>query len=137
LGDVKTSEAKQMTLKNPVVLETTFANYIATDVIGEGGAGRIYKATDESGAMWAIKLLDASKASKERAKRFKNEILFCLKNQHPNIVAVVDHGIFRDKDKSVPFYVMQLYGGSLRKLLQSGTSPKIPKSREWLCFVDC
>ena len=92
-----------MNLRKPIEFETTFAIYTATDIVGEGGSGRIFKATDESGETWAIKLLDHSNTSKEKAKRFKNEVFFCLRNQHPNIVTVVDHGLSHINDKSVPF----------------------------------
>lgn len=109
-----------MTLKNPIVFDTTFTSYVASEIIGEGGSGRIYKATDDSEKNFAIKLLDPGKASKEKIKRFKNELQFCFKNQHKNIVTVIDHGIFKDGKKSSPFYVMPLYSGSLRQLLISG-----------------
>lgn len=111
-----------MTLKKPIIFETTFTTYTATEIIGEGGSGKIYKATDESGVIWAIKLLDSAKATKEKVKRFKNELMFCLKNQHPNIVTVIDHGVFKDFSKSSPFYVAPLYFGSLRPLINSGIS---------------
>lgn len=115
-----------MTLKNPIVFDTTFTSYIASEIIGEGGSGKIYKATDDSESKFAIKLLEPGKASKEKIKRFKNELQFCLKNQHKNIVTVIDHGIFKDGKKSSPFYVMPLYNSSLRQLLNSGiTASKV------------
>lgn len=109
-----------MTLKKPIIFETTFALYNATEIIGEGGSGRIYKATDDSGSICAIKLLDPGKATKEKVKRFKNELQFCLRNEHENIVTVIDHGIFKDGKKSSLFYVMPFYNGSLRQLLLAG-----------------
>lgn len=109
-----------MSLKNPMVFDTTFTSYIASEIIGEGGSGKIYKAIDDSENKYAIKLLDPGKASKDKIKRFKNELQFCLKNQHKNIVTVIDHGIFKDDKKSSPFYVMPLYDSSLRQLLNSG-----------------
>jgi hypothetical protein len=53
-------------------LETTFTHYTATtsDILGEGGAGRVYRATDESGSIYAIKVLDPAKATSEKRKRF-------------------------------------------------------------------
>ena len=113
-----------MALKKSIFFETTFTTYTATEIIGEGGSGKIYKATDETGAIWAVKLLDSSKATKEKVRRFKNELMFCLKNQHPNIVTVIDHGIVKNSSKSSPFYVTPLYSGSLRKLNNSGISPE-------------
>jgi serine/threonine protein kinase len=110
-----------MSLNKPIIFETTFACYTGTDLIGQGGAGRIYRATDDTGNIYAIKLLDAT--SSEKTKRFKNEIFFSLKNQHRNIITINDHGIFIDGKKRSPFYVMPLYKESLRTLLARGISP--------------
>ena len=66
----------------PITFKTTFATYEATKILGEGGAGRVYSATDESGGDGAIKLLDPAKATKEKIKRFKNEYTFCSRNTH-------------------------------------------------------
>jgi serine/threonine protein kinase len=107
-------------LKKLIIFQTTFSTYTASAIIGEGGAGRIYRAVDDSGDKWAVKGLDPVKATKEKVKRFKNELRFCSKNQHKNIVTVFDHGVFVEGEKKAPFYVMPLYDGSLRDLLQKG-----------------
>ncbi len=114
-----------MLLKNPVVFNTTFAQYTSTEIIGEGGAGRIYKATDDAGSVYAIKLLTAAKPNSETMKRFKNEVQFCSKHDHKNIIKVVDHGVLPDGNKLAPFYVMPLYTASLRDLLGA----KIPHDK--------
>ena len=110
-------------LNQPFVFTTTFATYTATHIIGEGGSGRIFEATDDAGGICAIKWLDPAKASKEKIKRFKNELQFCLRNQHPHILTIVDHGVFIKGKSNSPFYVMPLYDGSLRDLLKAGISP--------------
>ncbi len=109
-----------MSLKKEIIFETTFATYKAKQIIGEGGCGRIYEALDDSGDSWAIKWLNPIYAGKEKTKRFKNELQFCLRNKHQNIVTVTDHGIFIQDEKRLPFYVMPLYKVSLRGLLKSG-----------------
>jgi serine/threonine protein kinase len=117
-----------MTLKKPLIFETTFAKYSAIEIIGEGGSGIIYKATDDTKAIWAIKRLSPNSLSKDKIKRFKNELTFCSRNKHPNIVTIIDHGIFKYSEKnqiSLPFYVMPLYSSSLKILMQKG----IPKSK--------
>ncbi|GAI75838.1 unnamed protein product, partial [marine sediment metagenome] len=114
--------AKQK-LNKPLVFTTTFATYTATHIIGEGGSGRIFEASDDTGGICAIKWLDLAKATKEKVKRFKNELQFCLRNQHPHILTVVDHGVFIKGEGNSPFYVMPLYDGSLRDLLKAGISP--------------
>lgn len=110
-------------LKTAYVFFSTFERYTAAAIIGEGGAGRVFHATDSEGGKWAIKWLDPSKASSEKTKRFKNELQFCLRHEHPNIVRVEDHGRFEKEGQSSPFYVMQLYDGSLRDLIKAGMNP--------------
>ena len=114
--------AKQK-LNKPFVFITTFATYTATHIIGEGGSGRIFEATDDARGIFAIKWLDPAKASKEKVKRFKNELQFCLRNEHPHILTVTDYGVFVNGENSSPFYVMRLYDGSLRDLLEGGIPP--------------
>ncbi|MBM2824373.1 MAG: serine/threonine protein kinase, partial [Dehalococcoidales bacterium] len=109
-------------LNKPFVFTTTFATYIATHIIGEGGSGRIFEASDDTGGVWAIKQLEPVKATKEKVKRFKNELQLCLRNQHPHILTVVDHGVFIKGEGNSLFYVMPLYDGSLRGLLKAGIS---------------
>src|SRR5205814_1633356 len=74
----------QMPLRKPIVFETPFTQYTGTDIIGEGGAGRVYKATSDDNNAYAIKLLDSKKATRQNMKRFKNEVDFCSRNRHPN-----------------------------------------------------
>ena len=93
---------------------TTFAVYTIQDLIGEGGSGLVYKAVDDGGRPVAIKILDSKKASREKLKRFENEYRFCAKNNHKNILKVLDHGL---TDSGDSFFVMPLYEYSLRKLI--------------------
>lgn len=108
-------------LKKPVSLSTAFADYSVTHIIGEGGAGRVYRATTADGdAPVAIKLLTNSTSDKR--KRFKNETGFLFRTRHPNLVEVIDHGMATGELVG-PFYVMPLYEGSLRDLMKRGVSP--------------
>lgn len=113
--------AKQK-LNKPRVFTTTFATYTATQAIGEGGCGWIFEASDDTGDICAIKWLAPPKATKEKVKRFKNELQFCLRNRHPNVLTIIDHGVFITGEGNSPFYVMPLYDGSLRNLLKAGIS---------------
>jgi serine/threonine protein kinase len=104
-----------------MIFRTTFSTYETSEIAGEGGSSRIFKAVSADGIPVAIKLLNVNKVNKESLKRFKNEIYFCLRNEHPNIVTVIDHGLFTDKaGNSIPFYVMPLYSCSLRDLIKTG-----------------
>src|SRR5262245_44389306 len=100
--------------RNGNTLETAFNTYTLAEVLGEGGTGRVFAATDESGRPWAVKVLLPARATSDRRKRFKNEVLFSERTNHPNIVPVIDHGIARLSDGAAPFYVMPRYAGSLR-----------------------
>lgn len=103
-----------------IILKTTFGRYTTGVLIGEGGAGRVFEATDEASQVYAIKLLDPLKTTSDKRKRFKNEIIFGIKNDHTNIIRILDHGLYNDEKGEAPFYVMPLYKGTLRKLLNSG-----------------
>jgi serine/threonine protein kinase len=104
-------------LTQAVELETTFGLYAIDEVIGEGGAGRVYGGTGPDQAAVAIKVLSRDRLTRDRQHRFKNEIAFLLRTKHPNIVAVTDHGVATDEPINGPFYVMPRYHGSLRDLM--------------------
>ena len=112
-----------MSLRKPVIFETIFTHYTGIAILGEGGAGRVYQATDDAGNVFAIKLLDPEKVTSEKRKRFKNEVEFGRRKWHQHIIAVIDDGVFIDGNKHSPFYVMPFYKGSLRTLLETGIPP--------------
>ncbi len=99
---------------------TAFSEYTVVDVIGSGGSGIVYRVRDESGAVYALKSVDPSKANHQRIKRFENELHFCLKTEHPNIVKVLDWGYTTRNDTKLPFYVMPYYSETLRSLMKAG-----------------
>lgn len=109
-----------MGYKKGEVLKTAFETYTIGSQKGSGGSGEVYEASDPETAHYAIKILDQDKATRSRLKRFKNEIHFCSKNPHSNIVAVVGHGI---TPKGESFYVMPLYSGTLRDLVKKQIQP--------------
>ncbi|MCW5799985.1 MAG: serine/threonine protein kinase [Nitrospira sp.] len=103
----------------PNILLTTFGRYTRGKIIGEGGAGNVFEATDEGGKRFAVKLLNPVKSSSDKRRRFKNEILFGVKNEHKNIIKIVDHGLYGE-NLDTPFYVMPLYEETLRGLVKKG-----------------
>ena len=96
-------------------VSTSYDTYTIRKQIGQGGNGFVYKVTSSSGLEFALKLLNPRTATEEKRKRFKNELGFCERNKHKNILTVVDCGVFAD----APFYVMPCYWGSLRELMKS------------------
>jgi serine/threonine protein kinase len=106
-----------------LLFETSFHSYRVINTLGEGGSGRVYKVEDDGGKVFALKCLDASKTTKEKRKRFKNEIFFCLRNTHKHIITVSDYGITAIKGKECPFYVMPYYLSTLRELMKKGIAP--------------
>jgi len=93
------------------IFDTATNTYTAVEPIGTGGAGIVYRVQDVDGQNFALKCLNAADSVKR--KRFSNELFFCQKNHHENIVRVLDFGF--DGEKGQPFYVMPLYDGTLRK----------------------
>lgn len=109
-------------MKKNTILKTAFDEYTIVEQIGEGGNGTVYKATDSDNSVVAIKVVPKS-ISKEKLKRFKNEIYFCLKNPNDYIIKVLDNGVYSDGIQEYIFYVMPLYAKSLRQLMKDGISP--------------
>jgi serine/threonine protein kinase len=109
-----------MTLKKEIVFQSAFTTYTAIDVIGQGGAGCVHKVQDEAENKFAVKVLNPHSLNSERLKRFKNELMFCRNNKHPNILTVLDDGPYTKDGATVPFYVMPLYDSSLRTLINDG-----------------
>lgn len=107
-----------MVPKKLKTLQTAFNTYEIQELLGEGGAGRVYSVIDTSECIYAAKVLKAGQSSKKR-KRFKNEIDFCAHNKHKNIIRVVDYGVI-NYDNPAPFYIMPYYPTNLRELMRQG-----------------
>jgi len=110
-------------LKKPIEFETTFGTYVVDELIGQGGAGRVYGGIGLERNPIALKVLAEDQTSSDKRKRFKNETAFLIRNKHSNIVTVTDHGIARGGEVNGLFYVMRRYDGSLRDLMRAGVEP--------------
>ena len=66
----------------------------------------MFAVKDDDGKEFALKCLFAGTATTEKRKRFRNEIFFCSKTQHSNIIQVQDFGVVDWGKKDCPFYVM-------------------------------
>jgi serine/threonine protein kinase len=120
--------------KKGETLKTAFDTYTIQKVIGAGGSGEVYEVRDPENAAYAAKILNPARASAIRLKRFKNEIYFCTKNTHRNIIQVRESGV---TEKGATFYVMPLFSGTLRDLISKGIAPSavLPYfSRSWMAW---
>lgn len=102
---------------------TAFTTYTSTQLIGEGGSGYVYEVMDESNGIFAIKVLKKQNICEEKRKRFKNEIIFCERNTHPNIIKIIDYGSTNEDGIPIPFYVMPKFDSTLRKLMRNHLNP--------------
>ncbi|TVR44542.1 MAG: serine/threonine protein kinase [Planctomycetota bacterium] len=85
--------------------------------LGAGALGVVYEGQQESlGRRVAIKLLSKKAARFEvQVKRFQREAKLAAQIQHPNVVAVYDHGF----DRGVHYLVMEFVeGGTLAQLIE-------------------
>ena len=86
--------------------------YRLVRLIGSGAMGSVFEATANDSVAVAVKTLSLSREKKdapERRARFLREAAVCATLVHPNIVAVIDHGV--DSDTDAPFLVMPLLRG--------------------------
>ena len=110
-------------LKKPISFETAFGTYVVDELLGEGGAGRVYGGVGIDETPIALKVLAQDRATADKRRRFKNEIAFLARNKHPNIVTVIDHGLASSGDVAGPFYVMRRYKCNLRQIMQGEFPP--------------
>ena len=84
-----------------------------------GGNSEVYKVKDSEGNICALKIINKN-MPKEKVKRFKNEIKFCEKNYHKNIIKILDNGI--TDDKSQMFFIMPFYEKTIRDFMNESHS---------------
>lgn len=105
-------------MKKNEIINTEQSSYKILQQLGEGGSGTVYKVKDKQDKLFALKILDSHKSNSDKHKRFRNEIEFCRKVNHRNIVKVIDFGDILIKEKESLFYVMPYYTCTLRDLLE-------------------
>ena len=98
------------------------ARYILKDLLGQGGAALVYEVEDRyTGEHYALKTarLNLSNQLQFRA-RWQREVTLHTRLVHPNIVPLIDAGVFED---GTPYLIMGLAtGGTLEDRLKDGTS---------------
>jgi tRNA A-37 threonylcarbamoyl transferase component Bud32 len=86
-------------------------------LIGEGGFGAVYQATQQdTGAVVAFKILHQERStSGNQQRRFQREAELAMQLRHPNVVRTLDHG---HTETGLPFIVFELLvGESLQERL--------------------
>ncbi len=104
---------------DPEPLPEKIAGYPVEGLIGRGGIGLVYRATDpELGRTCAIKVLARRHAEDaDLLRRFRDEARVCSQLQHPGVVPIHRIGTL---DDGRPFFVMRIVEGeTLAELLQA------------------
>ena len=100
------------------------AHYDVTALIGEGGMGQVWQATDtQLNRQVALKILpDAFAGDAERLARFQREAQVLARLNHPNIAAI--HGIEEDESEGTHALVLELVvGPTLADRIAHGAIP--------------
>jgi serine/threonine protein kinase len=88
---------------------TRFGKYEIESLIGVGGMGRVYKATDAEGAPVALKIVKRDLARDETfRRRFRREARIAQTVRNPHVVPVRDTG----EHEGLPFLAAQFIEGS-------------------------
>jgi serine/threonine-protein kinase len=92
------------------------------DMLGEGGMGRVFRATDSTGSRAAVKIVKAELARDQIfRRRFEREAKVAQRVDHPHVVPVIETG----EHEGLP-YLAQVFidGGSLEdRIKREGTLP--------------
>jgi len=103
-------------LNNRVGEAERLGAYELQELIGQGGMGRVYKATHAFlKRIAAIKLLDEMQTDPEHIDRFEREVQLTCTLTHPNTIQIYDYG---RTDSGVFYYAMEyLPGITLEQLI--------------------
>jgi serine/threonine protein kinase len=93
----------------------TVGGYTIDDQLGEGGMGRVFKATGPDGQLVALKVVRSEMAGDETfLKRFRREAAVAQRIEHPNVVSVIETG----EHDGLPWAAQRfIAGGSLEDRL--------------------
>ena len=108
-------------VRDPLVGQTLKARYAVQKVLGRGGVGAVYRATDldvHNRPVVVKVLLETSADHEWLVRKFQHESEALALIDHPGVVKVLDRGYTAD---GRPFFVMEYINGtSLRQRLAQG-----------------
>jgi serine/threonine protein kinase len=114
------------------IFRTALSEYVPKNTLGEGGSGKVLLVSDNGGNDFALKYLKPDIHSKQKNRRFRNELAFCTRNTHSNIITIEDNGLADIEGVDVPFFVMPVFPQTLRSLMQK----RCPPEKLLLLFAD-
>ncbi|MDP9347975.1 MAG: serine/threonine protein kinase, partial [Gemmatimonadota bacterium] len=105
---------------------TLGGRYHVEAVIGRGGMGAVYRATDQRlGRQVAVKVVFVhagdAEARERLRQRFQREAQAAARLRHPNVVAAYDFGT--DPELGLDYFVMELLDGEDLATLLAGSGP--------------
>ncbi len=112
----------------PVTLQLKFGDYVAVELIGQGGMGQVYKAFQSrlKRTVCIKTLLPQFAADPETTGRFAREATTTAALNHPNIVSIFDVGT---TPEGVAYLVMELIDGKpLRIVLRDEAPMQAPRA---------
>lgn len=133
----QTSEMKDPADLPPLLGQTLTCNsgasFVVLSLLGRGGMGAVFDAISDSpdrrpDEHWAIKVVfsDVLEDADSR-ERFRREVAVTSRLSDPNIVKVLDSGLYQSGSKAWPFMVMEKVDGrDLRAYLEDGSIQSVP-----------
>ncbi len=109
--------------------------YTIQRLIGSGGMGAVYEATQEEPRRTvALKVVKSGFATRSALRRFAHEAQILAQLRHPNIAQVYDAGTHRDRSESVPYFAMELVPDA-RPLTVFAHETRLPTRRRLEIFL--
>ena len=109
-------------LKKGTIIKTISSEFTIQKQVKQGGNGTIFQVVDDAGNTFALKAISRTNTTKDKLKRFRNEMSFCENARHPRIVPVLDMGTFTSDSADLVFYIMPFYPQTLREIINTGIS---------------
>ena len=105
--------------------------------LGRGGNGTVFRmivvSGDLRGLIVAVKFLQSLEDA-ERVARFNQEIQILERVNHPHVIKVLDKGEFKDRDRQIPFFVMEYQPRNLEREFEAHPRGFDPDSVLPLCL---